>query len=40
MCLLGLGLVMVSSASMEVAAGQLGNPLFYMIRQVVYLFIG
>jgi cell division protein FtsW len=40
MCLLGLGLVMVSSASMEVAAGQLGNPLFYMIRQVVYLVIG
>ena len=40
LCLLGLGLVMVSSASMEVAAGQLGNPLFYMIRQLVYVLIG
>jgi cell division protein FtsW len=40
LCLLGLGLVMVSSASMEVAAGQLGNPLFYMIRQLVYVMIG
>lgn len=40
LCLLGLGLVMVSSASMEVAAGQLGNPLFYMIRQLIYVLIG
>lgn len=39
-CLLGLGVVMVSSASMEVAAGQLGTPLFYMIRQLIYLVIG
>ena len=38
--LLSLGLVMVSSASMEVAAGQLGNPLYYMKRQLVYVFIG
>lgn len=38
--LLGLGLVMVSSASMEVAAGTLGNPLHYMIRQLVYLVLG
>ncbi|SFM48943.1 cell division protein FtsW [Halopseudomonas yangmingensis] len=37
--LLGLGLVMVSSASMEVAAGQLGNPFYYMIRQMIYLVI-
>ncbi|SDR76604.1 cell division-specific peptidoglycan biosynthesis regulator FtsW [Halopseudomonas xinjiangensis] len=40
LCLLGLGLVMVSSASMEVAAGQLGNPMFYMVRQIIYLLIG
>ena len=38
--LLGLGIVMVTSSSMEVAAGQLGNPLFYMIRQLIYLAIG
>lgn len=40
LCLLGLGIVMVTSSSMEVAAGQLGNPLFYMIRQLIYLAIG
>ncbi|UAW99006.1 putative lipid II flippase FtsW [Halopseudomonas nanhaiensis] len=40
LCLLGLGLVMVSSASMEVAAGQLGNPMYYMVRQIIYLLIG
>ncbi|QIB49650.1 putative lipid II flippase FtsW [Pseudomonas sp. OIL-1] len=40
LCLLGLGVVMVTSSSMEVAAGQLGNPLFYMIRQLIYLLIG
>ncbi|WP_150303204.1 putative lipid II flippase FtsW [Pseudomonas saliphila] len=40
LCLLGLGVVMVTSSSMEVAAGQLGNPLFYMIRQLIYLAIG
>ncbi|PKM30532.1 MAG: putative lipid II flippase FtsW [Gammaproteobacteria bacterium HGW-Gammaproteobacteria-11] len=39
-CLLGLGLVMVSSASIEVAAGLLNNPLYYMTRQIVYLLIG
>ena len=39
-CLLGLGLVMVSSASIEVAAGLLNNPLYCMIRQIVYLLIG
>lgn len=38
--LLSLGLVMVSSASMEVAAGQLGSPLYYMKRQLVYMLIG
>ncbi|WP_256582176.1 putative lipid II flippase FtsW [Pseudomonas sp. MYb185] len=40
LALLGLGLVMVTSASMEVAAGQLGNPLYYMNRQLVYMIIG
>ncbi|HDZ56607.1 MAG TPA: putative lipid II flippase FtsW [Pseudomonas xinjiangensis] len=40
LCLLGLGVVMVSSASMEVAAGQLGSPLFYTVRQLVYMIIG
>ena len=38
--LLALGLVMVTSASMEVAAGRLGSPLYYMNRQIVYLLIG
>ncbi|MEL0168530.1 MAG: putative lipid II flippase FtsW [Pseudomonadaceae bacterium] len=37
--LLALGLVMVTSASMEVAAGRLGNPLFYMNRQIIYLVV-
>jgi len=40
LCLLALGLVMVTSASMEVAAGRLGDPLYYMNRQIVYLLIG
>ncbi|CEA02942.1 cell division protein, stabililzes FtsZ ring [Pseudomonas saudimassiliensis] len=40
LALLGLGLVMVTSASMEVAAGQLGSPLYYMNRQLVYMLIG
>lgn len=40
LALLGLGIVMVTSSSMEVAAGQLGNPLFYMTRQLIYLFVG
>ena len=40
LALLSLGLVMVSSSSMEVAAGQLGNPLHYMKRQLVYVVIG
>lgn len=40
LALLGLGLIMVTSASMEVAAGQLGSPLYYMNRQLVYMVIG
>lgn len=38
--LLILGLVMVTSASMEVAANSFGNPLHYMYRQLVYVLIG
>lgn len=40
LALLGLGFVMVTSASSEVAAGQQGNALYYMIRQLAYLLIG
>ena len=40
LALLGLGLVMVTSASSEVAAAQLGDPLYHMIRQLVYMVIG
>lgn len=40
LALLGLGLVMITSASSEVAAAQTGNPLYMMIRHVVYLVIG
>lgn len=38
--LLGLGLVMVTSASSEVAAAQLSGPLHYGIRQGSFLLIG
>ncbi|MFC5694006.1 putative lipid II flippase FtsW [Pseudomonas sp. GCM10022186] len=38
--LLGLGLVMITSASSEVAAAQSGNPMYHMIRHLVYLVIG
>ncbi|MDE3738489.1 MULTISPECIES: putative lipid II flippase FtsW [Pseudomonas] len=38
--LLGLGLVMITSASSEVAAASSGNPLYHMIRHLVYLTIG
>ncbi|KAB0548256.1 putative lipid II flippase FtsW [Pseudomonas argentinensis] len=40
LALLGLGLVMISSASTEVAAVNTGSPLYYMIRHLVYLAIG
>ncbi|WP_339081421.1 putative lipid II flippase FtsW [Pseudomonas sp. TMP9] len=40
LALLGLGLVMITSASSEVAAAQTGNPLFHMIRHLIYLTIG
>ncbi len=40
LALLGLGFVMVTSASSEVAAAQSDNSLYYMIRQLIYLAIG
>ena len=40
LALLGLGLVMITSASSEVAAVQSGNTLYMMIRHLVYLVIG
>ncbi|WP_298187340.1 putative lipid II flippase FtsW [uncultured Pseudomonas sp.] len=40
LALLGLGLVMITSASSEVAAAQTGNPLYHMIRHLIYLAIG
>lgn len=40
LALLGLGLVMIASASTEVAAALSGNPLYHMIRHLVYLAIG
>ncbi|MDH1682361.1 putative lipid II flippase FtsW [Pseudomonas chengduensis] len=38
--LLGLGLVMIASASSEVAAAQTSSPLYHMIRHLIYLVIG
>ncbi len=38
--LLGLGLVMITSASSEVAAVQSGNALYHMIRHLIYIVIG
>lgn len=40
LALLGLGFVMVTSASSEVAASQTGDPFYYMVRQLVYLALG
>ncbi|HUE94484.1 putative lipid II flippase FtsW [Pseudomonas sp.] len=40
LALLGLGLVMIASASSEVAAAQSGNPFYHMIRHLIYLGIG
>lgn len=38
--LLGLGLVMITSASSEVAAVNAGTPLYYMIRHLIYIALG
>ncbi|MBB1517812.1 putative lipid II flippase FtsW [Aquipseudomonas guryensis] len=40
LALLGLGLVMITSASSEVAAALSGNPLYHMVRHLIYLAIG
>jgi hypothetical protein len=40
LALLGLGLVMITSASSEVAAVQSGNPLYHMFRHLVYVVLG
>ncbi|MDU9390636.1 putative lipid II flippase FtsW [Pseudomonas sp. zfem002] len=40
LALLGLGLVMITSASSEVAAAQSGNPLYHMIRHLIYVTLG
>ena len=40
LALLGLGLVMITSASSEVAAVQSGNPLYHMFRHLVYVALG
>ncbi|NNM51425.1 MAG: putative lipid II flippase FtsW [Pseudomonadales bacterium] len=39
-CLICLGLIMVASASMDVAAAQYGNPFYFFERHLVYILIG
>ncbi len=38
--LLGIGIVMVGSSSFEIADRKLGQPLYYLIRQMIYVTIG
>ena len=38
--LLGIGLVMVGSASISIAASKLDQPLFYFNRQLIFAIIG
>ncbi len=38
--LLGLGVVMVGSASMGIAERQLGQPFYYLTRQLIYISLG
>ncbi len=38
--LLGLGLVMITSASSEVASALAGSPFYFMVRHLIYLVIG
>ena len=40
LALLGLGLVMVTSASMTIADKQTGNPFYFAIRQAIYILVG
>ncbi len=39
-CLLGLGLVMIASASVGIADRQVGDPTYYLVRQSLYVFLG
>ena len=38
--LMALGLVMVSSASITMAARELGHPFYYLVRQAAYIGVG
>ncbi len=38
--LLGIGIVMVSSSSLEIAARKLDQPFYYLVRQMIYVGIG
>jgi cell division protein FtsW len=40
LCLVGLGLVMVASASMGIAERATGDPFYYLIRQIIYVAMG
>ena len=40
LALIGLGLVMIASASTEVGAVQSGSALYYMIRHLIYIVLG
>lgn len=40
LALLGLGLVMITSASSEVATASTGNTLYYMVRHLIYVTLG
>lgn len=40
LALLGLGVVMVGSASVSIADRQMGEPLYYLIRQAMYVGLG
>ncbi len=38
--LLGIGLVMVASSSVSIAEKQMGNPFYYLQRQIIFVVIG
>ena len=40
LALLGLGLIMIASASTEVGAAQSGSALYYMTRHLIYVVLG
>ena len=39
-CVLVLGVVMVSSASIFLSETKYGHPFYFMVRQLIYLMIG